>query len=68
MSKAIVYLSQQTESLGKVFHLRNPQPLSLKEMAQYIGSLGYPVELVSYEQWRSQLNNTDPSANALYPC
>lgn len=68
VSKAIVYLSQQSSSLGKAFHLRNPQPFNLKKMAQYLCSLGYPVELVDYQKWRSQLvNNLDSSTNALYP-
>jgi amino acid adenylation domain-containing protein len=68
VSKAIVYLSRQTESLGKAFHLRNPQPLRLSEMAEYIRSFGYPIELVSYERWRSQLvHNPDFSDNALNP-
>ena len=68
VSKAIVYLSQKSESLGKAFHLRNPQPFNLKKLAQYLCSLGYPVKLVDYDQWRSQLvHNPDSSANALYP-
>jgi amino acid adenylation domain-containing protein/thioester reductase-like protein len=68
VSKAIVYLSRQTESLGKAFHLRNPQPLRLSEMAQYIRAFGYPIELVSYDEWRSQLvDRADSSDNALYP-
>jgi hypothetical protein len=37
-------------------------------MANYIRSLGYPIELVGYDQWRSQLINTaDSPENALYP-
>ena len=68
VSKAIIYLSNQKESLGKAFHLVNPQPLLLSEIADYICSLGYPVELVSYQKWRSQLINTvDSPKNALYP-
>jgi len=68
VSKAIIYLSNQNESLGKAFHLVNPQPLPLSEMVNYICSLGYPVELVSYEKWRSQLMNAvDSPENALYP-
>lgn len=68
VSKAIIYLSKQNESLGKAFHLVNPQPLPLSEMVNYICSLGYPVELVSYEKWRSQLMNAvDSPENALYP-
>jgi thioester reductase-like protein len=47
VSKAIVSLSNQKESIGKAFHLVNPQPLPLKEMANYIRSLGYPIELVA---------------------
>ena len=68
VSKAIVYLSRQTESLGKAFHLRNQRPLHLSEIVGFIRSLGYPIELVSYDQWRSRLVNTeDFSENALYP-
>ncbi|MBW4505896.1 MAG: amino acid adenylation domain-containing protein [Scytonematopsis contorta HA4267-MV1] len=68
MSKAIVYLSRQKESLKKAFHLVNPQPLALSEMVNYIRSLGYPIELVDYEKWRTQLINTPNSPeNALYP-
>jgi thioester reductase-like protein len=68
VSQAIIYLSKQKDSLGKAFHPINPQPLQLREMASYIRSLGYPIELVSYEKWRSQLiNAADSPENALYP-
>ena len=68
VSKAIVYLSRQTESLGKAFHLRNQKPLHLNEMVKYIRSLGYPIELVPYDEWRSRLSNHEAFAeNALYP-
>jgi amino acid adenylation domain-containing protein/thioester reductase-like protein len=68
VSKAIVYLSRHKELLGKAFHLVNPQPLPLSEMVNYIRSLGYPVEQVLYDKWRSQLINTaDSPENALYP-
>jgi hypothetical protein len=37
-------------------------------MVNYICSLGYPIEQVPYEEWRSQLINTEVSPeNALYP-
>jgi amino acid adenylation domain-containing protein/thioester reductase-like protein len=68
VSKAIVHLSKQQESLGKTFHLVNPQSLALSEMVNYMRSLGYPIEGVSYNQWRSQLFNAGNSPNnALYP-
>lgn len=68
VSQAIVFLSRQKDSIGKAFHLVNPQPLPLKEMVSYIRSLGYSIELVAYEQWRKQLiNSVDSPENALYP-
>ncbi len=68
VSQAIVYLSRQEESLGKAFHPINPQPLHLSEMVNYIRSWGYTIDLVSYEEWRLKLINTEDSPdNALYP-
>jgi amino acid adenylation domain-containing protein/thioester reductase-like protein len=68
VSQAIVHLSMQKESLGKTFHLVNPQPLPLREMVNCMRSLGYPIERVSDNQWRSQLFNAGNSPdNALYP-
>jgi thioester reductase-like protein len=68
VSQAIVHLSRQKESLGKTFHLVNAQPLPLSEMVNYMRSLGYPIERVSDDQWRSQLFNAGNSPdNALYP-
>ncbi|MEM8808817.1 MAG: amino acid adenylation domain-containing protein, partial [Cyanobacteria bacterium P01_G01_bin.38] len=68
VSQAIVYLSNQVESWGKVFHLVNPQPLSMGDIFQYVHSLGYPIEFVDYRQWRTQLVNEGNSPdNALYP-
>ncbi|WP_251957298.1 hypothetical protein [Nostoc commune] len=39
-SQAIIYLSQQPTSLGKVFHLINPQPLPWEEVVNSIVSFG----------------------------
>ncbi|MEL6332932.1 MAG: amino acid adenylation domain-containing protein, partial [Cyanobacteria bacterium J06626_26] len=68
VSQAIVYLSQQQTSLGNVFHLVNPQPLSMADVYQYVRSVGFPMEFVEYEQWRSKLVKQGNSPdNALYP-
>ena len=68
VSQAIVHLSQQPQSLGNVFHLVNPQPLSMADVCRYASSLGYPIELVDYNQWRSTLISKGNSPeNALYP-
>ena len=55
VSKAIVHLSQQQKSLGKAFHLLNPQLLNLKMLFNSILSFGYPLEQISHEQWYAEL-------------
>jgi thioester reductase-like protein len=68
-SQAIVYLSQQEASLGKVFHLINPQPLPWGEVVNSIISFGYPLQLLDYTQWSSKLLTEveRSSDNPLYP-
>ena len=56
VSKAIVYLSQQTNSLGKAFHLQHPNPIPLSDLVGWVQELGYSVRLVSYSQWQEELN------------
>jgi thioester reductase-like protein len=55
VSKAIVYISRQKESLGKVFHLVNPQPLQWSEWLDCIASVGYPLKQLPYPIWKSEL-------------
>lgn len=54
-SKAVIYLSRQNKSLGKVFHLVNPQPLEWKEWLNCICSLGYPLKKLPYQQWKAEM-------------
>ncbi|MEO1432875.1 MAG: thioester reductase domain-containing protein [Cyanobacteria bacterium J06633_8] len=55
VSQAIIYLSKQSESWGKVFHLVHPQPVSVDVLFAQLNSMGYPVQRLPYEQWREQL-------------
>ncbi|MBC1238391.1 non-ribosomal peptide synthetase [Nostoc sp. 2RC] len=55
VSQAIVYLSQQKESIGEVFHLLNPHPIKLEELMEWVRSYGYPLRLVAYDEWRQEL-------------
>jgi hypothetical protein len=55
VSQAIISLSRQSASLGKIFHLTNSYPLKLNYLVNSIRSLGYPIQEVSYETWRSLL-------------
>ena len=57
VSQAIVYLSFQKESLGKAFHLLNPQIISMNHLFNLIRELGYQLPQISYDQWYYQLIN-----------
>lgn len=57
VSKAIVYLSKQKESLGKAFHLFNPRPLHWADLVKWLRSYGYSFQQSSYDEWRTALRN-----------
>ncbi|MBN3950377.1 MAG: thioester reductase domain-containing protein [Nostoc sp. NMS7] len=69
VSKALIYLSRQKESLGKVFHLVNPHPIHWSNIINWINSFGYPLQSVAYDKWRAELINVarHSQENALYP-
>jgi thioester reductase-like protein len=67
LSQSIVYLSQQQDSIGKVFHLNNPQPGYWSQLADFIRSLGYSLRHIAYEDWQEQLSHAVRSKeNPLY--
>lgn len=55
VSQAIVHLSRQGGSVGKVFHLVNPDPVYFGEVIDWVQSSGYPLERLSYDKWRAEL-------------
>ncbi|MBW4483051.1 MAG: amino acid adenylation domain-containing protein [Tildeniella torsiva UHER 1998/13D] len=55
ISQAIVQLSLRPTPWGQAFHLCNPQPVAWCDLVQQIQALGYPLQLVSYEQWQQTL-------------
>ncbi|OAD20502.1 thioester reductase domain-containing protein, partial [Candidatus Thiomargarita nelsonii] len=69
VSRAVIHLSRQRESLGKAFHLFNPSPLPWKELINWICSLGYPLEQTSIDRWRIELLHQaeHSTENALHP-
>lgn len=68
VSQAIVYLSQQKESMGKVFHPVSANPLPWNDFVNWIGSFGYSLQLVPYTQWQEALSqNIVSQDNALSP-
>jgi thioester reductase-like protein len=67
VSKAIVHLSRQKESIGKAFHLQHPQPVPLTALVDWVRSFGYPVDVISYDAWQEKLiNNVTSAENPLY--
>ncbi|MBE9120376.1 amino acid adenylation domain-containing protein [Tychonema sp. LEGE 07199] len=69
VSRAIVHLSRQKESIGKNFHLVNPHSFYLSELVGWIRSSGYPIERVCYETWQAEIVNRAGNSpdHALYP-
>jgi thioester reductase-like protein len=68
LSRAILHLSQQPESLGKNFHLLNPNSHYVADIFRWFHSVGYPLKLTSYAQWRSNLvNSVDNVLQPLLP-
>ena len=63
VSRAIVFLSQQKESLGQAFHLNNPNHSTWRSVARWIDTFGYPLRLIPYQQWESELMETSGSRN-----
>ncbi|MBW4661162.1 MAG: thioester reductase domain-containing protein [Drouetiella hepatica Uher 2000/2452] len=55
VSQAIAHLSQQPESLGKAFHLNNPQPLHWRQFADWLQDKGYTMQICSYQDWLERL-------------
>ncbi|MGL6338537.1 MAG: hypothetical protein ACRC80_05270, partial [Waterburya sp.] len=56
-------------SLGKTFHIFNPQPTPWEEVVNSVISLGYPLKQIDYQQWRKQLLTAVEKSpdNALFP-
>jgi amino acid adenylation domain-containing protein/thioester reductase-like protein len=63
-SQAIVKLSLQPKSLGRSFHLVNPQPFPLARLVSALNRSGYFIQPVSYPQWQAALKS---EPNALKP-
>lgn len=67
VSKAIVHLSRQEESLGNAFHLQHPEPAPLTKLVDWLGSFGFEIKIVPYEEWQNKLiNEVTSDENPLY--
>ncbi|MBE9144075.1 thioester reductase domain-containing protein [Planktothrix mougeotii LEGE 06226] len=63
VSRSIVYLSQQPESLNQVFHLNNPYPLHWNKFIEWIREYGYLIDQIPYQDWLNRLKQESISTN-----
>ena len=67
VSKAIVHLSSQEESIGNAFHLQHPEPAPLSILVDWLSSFGFPIKMIPYEEWQDKLiNDVTSEENPLY--
>lgn len=64
ISKAIVQISMQENSIGKAFNLMNSYIKKLNELPELINAYGYRLRLVPFNEWKLKLANAD-STNPL---
>jgi thioester reductase-like protein len=55
VARAIVRLAQRPESLGRVFHTVNPQPIAWHEFVTFLREFGYPLHELPPLQWAGEL-------------
>jgi len=51
VSKAIVHLSNETESEQTVFHIGDPDPVDISQVFEDLSALGYPTKPIEFEKW-----------------
>lgn len=59
VAKAIVYLSLREKSLGKAFHLVNPNSRDISRVIEDLNSLGKNIKIVDYEFWKGQVSTQE---------
>lgn len=68
VARAIVYLSRQPESNGKVFHLLNPRPITWSRIIDTCIDTGYPMQKLPFQEWIEAVEeHEDPTTNPLHP-
>ncbi|KAF2258350.1 linear gramicidin synthetase subunit C [Lojkania enalia] len=51
VSRAIVHLSNQTDTDQIIFHLGDPTPVDTRQVFENLGKLGYPTEPLGFDEW-----------------
>jgi thioester reductase-like protein len=68
VARSMVYLSQQSASIGHTFHLLNPNPIHWRDIFDHVMQAGYPLKILPFHQWVQAIEEVaDPDDNPLYP-
>jgi thioester reductase-like protein len=68
VARSIVYLAQQPSSLGKVFHILNPKPITWSQIIDAVIGAGYPMTKLPFDAWVEAIEeHEDPTSNPLHP-
>lgn len=51
VSKAVIHLSNQTETEQTVFHIGDPDPVDISQVFENLNVLGYPTKPIDFEKW-----------------
>ena len=55
VARAIVALSRSPHSIGRTFHLRNPQPTQLHDIYRAVRASGHALEEAPFSRWRKRV-------------
>jgi amino acid adenylation domain-containing protein/thioester reductase-like protein len=55
VARAIVALASAPGSIGRTFHLMNPQPVPVREVYRAIRASGYDLQEVPFSRWRTMV-------------
>jgi len=69
VSKAIVYLSQQPQAVGRTFHFNNKWPVKSGDIIAWINAFGCRVQRVPFAEWRENVKAVTKQStdHPLYP-
>ncbi|KAI8941317.1 hypothetical protein NX059_002544 [Plenodomus lindquistii] len=51
VSKAVIHLSNQTETKQTLFHIGDPDPVDISQVFEDLNELGYPTKPLEFEKW-----------------
>lgn len=68
VAKAIAHLSLQQDSLGRVFHLLNPVPITWGSIIDRVIEAGYPMVKLPFQEWVEAIEDYQgETPNPLHP-